>query len=93
MEEILKSALDVRMDADTFWQLIELSADHGPDRRSRVEWLTQRLAQRPLSEMEEFQLCFDQCRAKADTWLMWGAAYQTCDSYCSGDGYWYFLAG
>jgi hypothetical protein len=39
-----------------------------------------------------FQVCLDRLHRWADSWQMWGAAYQICDGLCSVDGFWYFQA-
>ena len=78
------------MNVDSFWELIERSRQATSDPRTRLRWLEQQLAQRPLAEIVDFQLLLDQTRKRANTWHMWGAAYLIKDGLCSGDGFWYF---
>jgi hypothetical protein len=80
------------VDIDEFWALIEYSAVGVADSDERTEKLTGALSGLPVGEMVEFDLHLERVRERADTWLMWGAAYQICDSLCSDDGFWYFQA-
>jgi hypothetical protein len=79
------------MNIDAFWELIERSRQETSDPHARLRWLEQQLAQKPVSEIVDFQVWLDRVRQRADTWHMWGAAYLICDGLCSGDGFWYFL--
>jgi hypothetical protein len=78
------------MDEDEFWELIERSRSATGDPWARLRWLQGQLAQRPESEIVDFQVWIDHLRRRADTWHMWNAAYLVCDGLCSGDGFWYF---
>jgi hypothetical protein len=80
------------MEMDSFWHLIEGSWRHTADPEERLEWLTVQLSQLPPAEMVDFQVWLDRLHRWADSWQMWGAAYQICDGLCSVDGFWYFQA-
>ncbi|HEV7897714.1 MAG TPA: DUF4240 domain-containing protein [Planosporangium sp.] len=80
------------MEMDSFWDLIERSWRHTADPDERVEWLTAQLTRLPSAEIVEFQVWLDRLHRWADSWRMWGAAYQICDGLCSEDGFWYFQA-
>jgi len=87
------------MDIEAFWALIESSADSADapgspavDSGERTRKLTEALAKLPVDELVEFDLHLERQKRRADTWLMWGAAYAICDSLCSDDGFWYFQA-
>jgi hypothetical protein len=78
------------MNVDGFWRLLDDSAKHSGDRDARLEWLQAHLVQRGAEEIIDFEVLLLQTKRRADTWLMWGAAYLICDGLCSDDGFWYF---
>jgi hypothetical protein len=80
------------MEMDSFWHLIEGSWRHTADPDVRLEWLTAQLSRLPAAEIVDFQVSLDRLHRWADSWQMWGAAYQICDGLCSVDGFWYFQA-
>ncbi len=80
------------MDIDGFWVLIERSAGRAAAPDARLTWLVDQLAGLPVTEMMDFQIRLDEVRRRADTFHMWGAAYQICDGLCSDDGFFYFQA-
>lgn len=80
------------MEMDSFWHLIEGSWRHTADPDERLEWLTAQLSRLPRAEIVDFQVWLDRLHRWADSWHMWGAAYQLCDGMCSVDGFWYFQA-
>jgi hypothetical protein len=59
---------------DDFWALIQDSAA-ARGQRERTEWLTRSLAGLPVRAIIEFELHLAAQRKRADTWLMWGAAW------------------
>ncbi|GII20559.1 hypothetical protein Pme01_01560 [Planosporangium mesophilum] len=78
------------MEMDSFWDLIERSWRHTADPEERVEWLTGQLTRLPSDEIVAFQVWLERLHQWADSWRMWGAAYQICDGMCSEDGFWGF---
>jgi hypothetical protein len=80
------------MDRNAFWEMIERSRTSSADPDARLEWLTERLAALPVTEIADFQIHLGQVRRRVDTWWIWGAAYLICDGLCSDDGFWYFQA-
>ncbi|MEV4625195.1 DUF4240 domain-containing protein [Micromonospora sp. NPDC049523] len=80
------------MDIDGFWDLIERSAVPAGSPDDRLEWLTDRLAELPVAEIMDFPVRLDELRRRADTHLLWGAAYRICAGHCSDDGFHYFQA-
>ncbi|MGC9666448.1 DUF4240 domain-containing protein [Planosporangium sp. 12N6] len=80
------------VEMDAFWDLIERSWRHTADPDRRLEWLTAQLTRLSPAEIVEFQVWLDRLHRWADSWRMWGAAYQLCDGLCSEDGFWYFQA-
>jgi hypothetical protein len=74
---------------DDFWALIQDSAAAG-EQRERTEWLTRSLAGLPVRAIIEFELHLAAQRKRADTWLMWGAAWIIMQGGCSDDGFFYF---
>lgn len=75
------------MTIDDFWALIEQSAEQGGD---RAEWLIQRLVERPLDDIIDFETHLAAQRRRVDTWLMWDAANKVMDDHCSTDSFFYF---
>jgi Protein of unknown function (DUF4240) len=73
-----------------FWELIHRSAIVAESQRERVEWLTEQLARLPVSAIAGFALHLAAQRKRADTWLMWGAAWIIMQGWCSDDGFFYF---
>jgi hypothetical protein len=70
------------MNLDQFWHLID--ATRGlPD---RGDALTAALGTLPPDEMIRFQLLYDDVLQSANTWDLWGAAYQIMGG-CSDDGF------
>ncbi|MFK3984008.1 DUF4240 domain-containing protein [Micromonospora sp. NPDC050397] len=80
------------MDTDGFWELIERSALRADTPDDRLRWLTDRLAELPAAEIMDFTLRLDELRRRADSHLLWGAAYRICGGLCSDDGFHYFQA-
>ena len=56
----------------------------------RAEWLTGQLAGMPVPAIVEFELHLAAQRKRADTWLMWGAAWIIMGGGCSDDSFFYF---
>ena len=48
------------------------------------------LARLPVPAIAEFELHLMTQRKRADTWLMWGAAWTIMQGWCSDDGFFYF---
>ncbi|MQY06970.1 DUF4240 domain-containing protein [Actinomadura macrotermitis] len=78
------------MTLEDFWTLIHRSATESNGQAQRAEWLTAHLAHRPASEIVEFELHLAAQRKRVDTRLMWGAAWNIMQGWCSDDGFWYF---
>lgn len=76
------------MDADQFWQLID--ATRGQPERG--DMLTAALATLPEDAILRFRLLYDDVLQTANTWDLWGAAYQI-NGGCSDDGFYYFREG
>jgi len=74
---------------DDFWALIQDSAA-ARGQRERTEWLTRSLAGLPVRAIIEFELHLAAQRKRADTWLMWGAAWTIMRGWCSDDSFFYF---
>ncbi|GIG93090.1 DUF4240 domain-containing protein [Plantactinospora endophytica] len=77
------------MTIDDFWDLIRRSAT-ATSEHDRTAWLTERLARLPAAQIIEFELHLTTQRRRADTRLMWGAAWYIMQGWCSGDSFWYF---
>ncbi|TWJ20027.1 DUF4240 domain-containing protein [Micromonospora endolithica] len=77
---------------EDFWALVEASATATGDPDERLAWLTDRLAERSADDAVDFALRLDEARARADTWVLWGAASLVCAGLCSDDGFHYFQA-
>jgi hypothetical protein len=75
---------------DDFWALIHGSSTAAKRQRERTEWLTEHLARLPVPAIIEFELHLAAQRKRADTRLMWGAAWIIMHGWCSGDGFFYF---
>jgi hypothetical protein len=78
------------VELDDFWELIHRSAIVARSQRERTEWLTGQLAGLPVAAIIEFELHLTALRKRADTWLMWGAAWMIFQGWCSDDGFFYF---
>ncbi|MFC5747309.1 DUF4240 domain-containing protein [Actinomadura rugatobispora] len=74
------------MTPDEFWTLLDGSAAAA----DRTGWLTARLARLPAAEIIEFEVHLTAQRRRVDTRLMWGAAWNIMEGWCSDDGFWYF---
>jgi Protein of unknown function (DUF4240) len=70
--------------------LIHLSSAAASSHRERAEWLTGQLARLPASPIIEFELHLTAQRKRVDTRLMWGAAWNIMQGWCSGDSFFYF---
>ncbi|MBB5084524.1 DUF4240 domain-containing protein [Nonomuraea endophytica] len=77
------------MDIDAFWDLIERSAHESETKQERLRWLHERLVTRPAEEIADFASWMQEARLKADTNLVWGAAYEL-DLVGGLDSVWYF---
>lgn len=75
---------------EVFWTLIHQSAAESTSQGERTEWLTAHLARRPVPEIIEFELHLTAQRKRVDTRLMWGAAWNILQGWCSDDSFWYF---
>jgi hypothetical protein len=75
---------------EDFWTLIHRSSAETASKDQRTKWLTAHLAQLPVPEIIEFELHLTAQRKRVDTRLMWGAAWQIMQGWCSDDGFWYF---
>jgi hypothetical protein len=75
---------------DDFWELIHRSAIAAGGQGERAEWLTGQLARLPVPAIVEFELHLAAQRKRADTWLMWGAAWIILQGWCSDDSFFYF---
>jgi uncharacterized protein DUF4240 len=78
------------MDIDEFWSLLDRSDRETDSLRERTGWLEDKLSRAARTHMVDFQAHLDTARRPADTYAMWGAAYQIMDGLCSGDAFWYF---
>lgn len=78
------------MNLEDFWALIQGSSTATKTRRERTEWLTENLARLPVPAIIEFELHLTAQRKRVDTRLMWGAAWNIMQGWCSGDGFFYF---
>ena len=78
------------MRLEDFWALIQDSSATASGQRERTEWLTRRLAGLSGRAIIEFELNLAAQRKRADTWLMWGAAWIIMQGWCSDDGFFYF---
>ena len=58
--------------------------------RERTEWLTGQLVRLPAPAIIEFELHLTAQRKRVDTRLMWGAAWNIRQGWCSGDSFFYF---
>jgi hypothetical protein len=77
-------------DTGRFWTVIEGSSAVAKGQRKRAEWLTGQLALLPVPEIVEFGLHLAMRRKRVDTHLMWGAAWNIEQGWCSSDGFYYF---
>jgi len=75
---------------EDFWALIQDSSATASGQRERTEWLTRRLAGLSGRAIIEFELNLAAQRKRADTWLMWGAAWIIMQGWCSDDSFFYF---
>lgn len=78
------------MTLDDFWALIHRSSTATTSQRERTEWLTGQLARLPAPAIIEFELHLTAQRKRVDTRLMWGAAWNILQGWCSGDSFFYF---
>lgn len=79
------------MTLEDFWTLVHRSEAETTSREQRTEWLVAHLAHWPVPEIIEFELHLAAQRKRADTRLMWGAAWNILQGWCSDDSFWYFL--
>ena len=77
------------MAEDTFWGIVDRSAQAGNDPDARVDALRLALRQLSLDEVVAFEVTFRRFLNKAYTWDLWGAAY-VVHGGCSDDGFEYF---
>ena len=78
------------MDKAHFWRLIEdIKAKSGGECEEQVELLEKALVKLPPEEIIAFDKIFDEFRAVAYRWDLWGAAY-LINGGCSDDGFEYF---
>jgi hypothetical protein len=75
---------------EDFWMILQRSAAETSSQYQRTEWLTAHLARQPLTEIIEFELHLAAQRKRVDTRLMWGAAWNIFQGWCSDDSFWYF---
>ncbi|MFI0451744.1 DUF4240 domain-containing protein [Actinomadura sp. 6N118] len=78
------------MTLEDFWTLIRQSAAGSTSQDQRTERLTAHLARHPVPEIIEFELHLTAQRKRVDTRLMWGAAWNIFQGWCSDDSFWYF---
>lgn len=78
------------MSLGDFWELIHRSAIVARGSYERTKWLTEQLARLPVPAIVGFELHLAAQRKRADTWLMWGAAWIILQGWCSDDGFFYF---
>jgi len=74
---------------EDFWALVQ-SSPAATTQRERTDRLTENLARLPGPAIIEFELHLAAQRKRADTWLMWGAAWIIMQGWCSDDGFFYF---
>ena len=73
-----------------FWSILEkVHRESGSDIDKRFEVLETALAELSLSEVQSFDAHFTDCRDRAYTWGLWGAAY-VMGGGCSDDKFWDF---
>jgi hypothetical protein len=75
---------------EDFWTLIQGSSTATKSQRERTEWLTGQLARLPVPAIIEFELHLTTRRKRVDTRLMWGAAWNIMQGWCSDDSFFYF---
>jgi hypothetical protein len=73
-----------------FWALIQGSSTSTKSQRERTQWLTEHLARLPVPAIIEFELHLAAQRKRVDTRLMWGAAWNIMQGWCSDDSFFYF---
>jgi hypothetical protein len=74
---------------DTFWTLIEQSGREAETKRSRREWLENRLRQSSTDDIIDFQKWLFLCEYQANTWELWDACAEAFFTM-SNDGFLYF---
>lgn len=78
------------MDKAQFWQLIEEAKEKsGADCEAQAKLLQSSLVSLPADEIAAFDRIFNELRAAAYRWDLWGAAY-LINGGCSDDGFEYF---
>jgi hypothetical protein len=75
---------------EDFWTLIEGSSTATNSQRERTKWLTGQVARLSAPAITEFELHLAAQRKRADTRLMWGAAWNIMQGWCSDDSFFYF---
>jgi len=75
------------MTRDEFWTLVDkIHTECKGNFDDKVELLETELGCLPLDEVLSFDDHYDDCRARAYTWPLWGAAY-IVNGGCSDDGF------
>jgi hypothetical protein len=77
------------VNVDEFWGLIARSDKRRFDSEERADWLIDRLAGLPPSDIVDFRRHLDRLRAPLDTYRLWGAACLVCGGSAE-DGFWNF---
>lgn len=79
------------MTENQFWELVDAAHKKGEDRHEQLEWLVERLARKPVSDIIRFDNHFNRNYIKSYTSDLWAAAWIIMGG-CSDDSFDYFRA-